>query len=1140
MRKKVKEKRNKKTTKQIQKTKGKSTAVQVGGNLEIDKVIIYNTDLSLKGLISQIFGKSKAIPTEISSKYASLNFDVPKLPSLISNRVVLTDKLYASLLKKGFLYIVGDKGTGKSILSNLICNKHSESAFWFSFKNISSNLEEYLHNCISSLFHSDSSSFITEQYLEESLKLLNQNTLIVFDDLPNLNDHPKLTDDLLKFVIACRKIKLLIIISSNNKPTQNLKTLFKDNSWIVNNPLFSEEEILELLIINNAPKTYINNKFVNFISSITKRHPILINSLIRFLNEHNWVSNEDVLTSLISGNFALSDKNEYFSLFSKTINDEEIKELVYRLDVIQEDFDDSHVRLVSEIKPIISHPSEKLLKIKDLWIQEIKGKFSISPLIRNFGHPNLTSSTYKLINLRLARLILSKKNINQYEATNAIMYFIKADDYNEATTLLIFSLNSVIESSQSHIYDYALFSIWANQEIPNNVSFDLKLALRSYQYRAFTKLEKDTTFIINDLNKLLDKASSSNWLGLLTTSFSLAVSEKRNKKLYYKSLIKASQIKDIEKLLKIKSELTIVQSMFLMYGELDTHEDFIDWLTTIEKLPKQKRDLLFDSDTAIDSCVSICDRLFLLEFEKVEDEQKWEKTISVLDEFENKAQALNIDILRISAICTKIIIKAEHQNCYNQAILLGKNEIKSAKNPVIKYLLYDILGREFLFKTEYQESVKYFSKAINEEIGDVLISRKIYSFLWYIQALSNINGQEALSISQCSIDYTEKFSETIPKYLLCLCYGEFAIQSFLNYKYNDSLIYFSKASDILHNEEKLLEFKKEKFIVIGNYIIYITSLLQTGAPPKKNDNGSVILKPESGALLKNYPKIISLYNENTELLNAIVLTNFALEINNEELTIFWAKKAYDIARKNNNYSYFYITAINVLIPYLIANNQYLESFSVFHNCFSNLPENYIKSTYQNKSSIAYKENMLINLIIPTLLRNGILILNNKLTNDEFINIMKIFKNDSITNFTQQINIIDEIIEILQVVLSKECEQNEAVILANNYTKSDEIELAIFSMLSTSLNKNNTPQTALETHTAIYKQIQKYYSPSKYRYCKIVIPFFTKYWEHMFSQNIFRFYSPNMVKKDLDIAIQSKEDIRINEIIKVISYGLGMK
>lgn len=1134
----MKGKKNNKTATQSQIVKGGSFAIQSGNDIYVDQVTINNYDSPIKSILAKLFSFTN-LPTKVSdTKFTTSDLDIPDLPDTITERVDLVDD-YCNLLKStDLIYLVGEKSIGKSIISILISKKLEYNSKWISFKNINIASKNYFIESISSVANIKSANFSVYK-LQEILSSINHNTIIIIDDLPNLINHPDFSEIFIEFVKICKKLHISLIITSNYKPTQALKTIFKDNKWLINIPMLSNSEISELFYKNNAPQKFLHKKFIDFIAGITKRHPILLNSLIRYLNENDWIGNETVFNSMISGNFAQSDKNEYYSILTKTINDDKIKELIYRLDVINSCFTNSHIRLVSEIEPSISFPLEKLLKVKDLWIQESKGEYCISPLIKDFGSPNLNSDVVKQINIKMAKSILSKNIIDPIEASNAIIYYFKAECFNEAAHLLIFTLHSVIISKQTEIYDYAIFSIWANQQIPKKISLDLRIAIRSFQLRAFEKINRDTKYVLQDLESLIDISDLTNWLGLLTSSLSLAISQKRKLKLFYKSIIKTSKIKNLNKLLPNNNTISIEETLFVIYSELKSHEDFIDWLSAIEQLPAAKRNSLFSTDKEVDTCISICDRIFLLELGKNKSNQNWEKTIQLLSKITGIASDLDLDILFVSAICNKIIIKAEHQDLYKEAIRLGIKTIEEiTPTPMINYLLNEVLARECLFNGDYKQSNMYFEKAISEKLYNVLVPHRIYTYLWFSQTLSHLNDDRALAISLKSVELLEKHINILPKYLSAICYCEYAIQLYLNKEISRSLIYFSKVSLILHNENMPIDFMKEKFTILGNFVLYIRSMINTGNPPKKTNDGIIFMKPNPGAFLKNYPNLKALYNDDTKLFNAIVMTDFAIDVFNDKLATFWSKKSLEITKTKYHYQLTYNIVCNVIIPNLLLEKKYLECANIFHKSFNSLDCTLIGRAYGTDQQYAYKNNLIQNLIIPTLLCNGLSIYKEEITISNIIDILNIFKNSFKELIdSQNDDVFNEITNILTLVLSKSCNRNDAVILANGYTEKNDNDLSILTIFSTSLNPNNSVNIAIEMHRLVCQHLQQYYQQSKFRYINVILPFFQKFWGYMFNHNRFRFRSPDIVKRDLDSAFNSDYMLRIEKIIRIIESGI---
>ena len=202
-------------------------------------------------------------------------------------------------------------------------------------------------------------------------------------------------------------------------------------------PFFTEEEAKELFLGHNAPPQMLNPKFVYFLWSLTRGHPMLLMALARYLLAAQWHISDSQLQGLFKGEYAEHLKPETRRLLSTTISDPETRDLLYRLNLVGFSLETNQIKLVGEVKPQIDRPLERLAHVEGLWIQRDSGsKVLVSPLLSALGDSDVPTdiqiNVHKVIGLSIVR----KRKLVPLDVITGFSHFVRARQHERAAVLI--------------------------------------------------------------------------------------------------------------------------------------------------------------------------------------------------------------------------------------------------------------------------------------------------------------------------------------------------------------------------------------------------------------------------------------------------------------------------------------------------------------------------------------------------------------------------------------------------------------------------------------------------------------------------------------------------------------------------------
>lgn len=836
-----------------------------------------------------------------------LDVSSPPLPSKLTKRVNLVNDLNKILKNVVFLHIKGEMGTGKTQVCNLVSISLNKNVFWF-------RIREYKHQLKSLL--SELNITINKSQKLNPFKFftnkinIDKNSIVVLDDLPNLNNLNCIKEFITLYEI-CNKYNILLLSSSNyNLPKNIIENLDKFETYNISN--FSEDDTKELLDSYNAPKQIF--KFIPLINSFSDNYPCLIIATINYLESKNWELKSE---NLLQNKFIENEVDNFQIIFEQTIEDNEIKELVYRLNNIGRVVTKDEIRLVSSVEPIIEHPFEKILKLIDIWIyKESENQYLLSPILFKLGSKNLNIKVEENINNILATEIIKQELVTPYEIVRGISYFIKAKEYNKAGWFLYQALYSLIQTKNVSEDDvYFIHKFWSDTPFPKEMDIVTKVLIKSSQIILHKKFKKDTSLLFKDFSELLESFPKEKeylllmpYMLFITNDFDRENSSTNILKIVKKlpEKIKKDLILDNETGISIESMIFFNIEGIISYESL---ENWIDYLCSIEI-----KKLNFFLNTNIENIefLALLKYRILTKIIKNENDDIVEKIFKLVSTKIDYFYTHNIEKLWVYLVAILIDCLIE-LNRFEKAKEFRNIYIELTDNYSFKLLINHELALKFVDDERYEESIILYENVIefNDEKNLIFIDACIYSALAY----SKLNKKEqSKQYFMKGIDLYKKIKDFNELYLAKIL-GEYSILLFDEMYYKESIDTFKEILLLLEKQEKLSDDWKTIELIVGNHLSYINQIILC-----KNISNDSLSTPFIRSFLytSSNEELLSLYNiEKTFIIyfNMYELYFFFNDIENGTLFL---SKSYELSKKSNLNDF----KIFLLIDYYLEMNDY--------------------------------------------------------------------------------------------------------------------------------------------------------------------------------------------------------------------------
>lgn len=987
----------------------------------------------------------------------------------------------------------------------------------------------------------------TEKTIIERIQAANdyKREVIIIDNLPQLKNESRL----LAFLIQISQEPTIKIITSSRF---TLPIIIKSYSDIIPKtiPDFTTEEVVDIIRSYNQPDEIVN-MYGTFILTRSRKNPAIISSLCSFFDNRNWKIDIDDFTRVINGGFDNEFQIELNEELHNTVTDQLNRELLNRLQLHIGSFEHKIVDLTGKVSPEIPELNSRFLRLVGTWIlPSSPDQFIISPLLQiiNNGNPDLSFPTSQNINIALAESIIHKKTLNQFDVQNIILYYMRANKPNEAGYFYVrFMIDTIdnIEYLKKSILSY----YWIDIPLPDEMDVKLKIQIRFFQLHFLRSVNRNTTYILTELEGLSKNAEIGidAFLvnSLLGTSYSNP--EELNPKAF-RYLIEAqnnlSYIKP-EILQYIQQSRDNVEMLWFTFSQIVSQSDIDEWFSLLDSTIITNDLMKLESSKMYESTTFFFFRRFKENASKeIEKKQNCNQYFQVLGYLLDKLRAYQLDETKLQTLCL-VIQLYDLSGKKQDALKIFWKELNSFEKTEHRGTLYFAI-----ITTRLLEDKKITIDLLTDEIQLILTSTvKIKSGSSIIldglcvltSHYKDIDIKKSLHYSELAYDYSindDKDFEVISQTLIA---GEYAIALWVNNKREACVktldIGFTKLLSIVSDDDKY----KVLVLKYGILIRYI-------ALQNKEDGDSFVI-PEIGMffLNPNPDKLIEIYDPIRDYFNCQFMFDIHKKYNNIKNVNDWALRSYNLAKEipNNPFSKLMLC----YIPYLIENKLYEDVINVLYKEQEEVERKKVgKSIYYElmkrlqperdfseeiipiHNSPSEEENLGL-YVIPMLIDALKYYQGNK--NDiEYLNkIVYVLKNH--VAFSSNKSLIEECIDILENFIN-----NKAILDYNFSMKNDSNALKCIVYLLSSLSQNE--KKAFELQMSIIVYLDKSFDIFEFEKDMLLYPFFRTFWLNRIDEHLTKFENYKHLQEKGLKQIVSGSGKSTNRLFKILSDHITIK
>ncbi|WP_375089165.1 hypothetical protein ACDZ29_25595 [Peribacillus sp. RS7] len=1099
---------------------------------------------SLKGYLTNIINKGfEKIRGNIGYDFA-LNMNslqrggsfAPPLSYIVLERTSSLSTHVPYIHNLNWLHIYGDVLTGKTHYLHLLAKEiNHEETFWIKCKNL--NSEQAVMTIKVTLSEITRIQNTTDkEWFDKVAEKLGYGTVIILDDLPSFNNNDILYDNLAHIYSAFRKHGVKIISSGSISLNQRLIKNFNKEIATVQVPLFTSEDIVELIHIKNDKIENAQN-LAFWIGAVTKYNPALVVACVEYIESKNWDITTEVYNNIQEGFYSLELSREVRDLLLNDIDDIDTKELLYRLSLINNDFDNRYVDSISEITPQVIHPYDKLHILEGYWLQRTNLGYRVSPFVDKIGASNLPSNIIKEIHSRIAQILKQAKILSPLEFVNMFSQLIKAEEFNNAAYSLYLALTELNKSDLEKDY-WGISSIWYDSPFPDKIGVEIRLLIRAKQIITCLKFGKEVTYLLKDLDNFDE---DNQFIGAIYLMLSIELLE-YNLDLSLKYLERFYSLTN-ETIISEHFKENIEQLIWFYPLKLDGDFEITNrLLNIIDNMSEEQLKNLFLSEMSYDSARLLVDKIWINECRLDEHLRKWDRCIQLFNKIKDIGEKKRNPILYACAVRALIIVTFEYQNKEEVALSLYEDALSFDNSSDSLFLLHAIMGKQYIYKKKYEEATSYLLSAL--KLNSTNYPFEVMDTSFYVaKCFENIDPPAVIRYLKRAIEINckqEIQNELINVKLL----GEIGIHYFNETMFFESYNYFRKAIFALRKIEDKNDDWKSLVVVYGHVLGYIYILLGTGSPPTVFHDGEPYAKPSLGFFWIDNEKRHQFYNYQREIHLNTAMGLFAGDVKKYDDAFYWLNLTEQEIKCSNNLNIIDIFNTKEIVPYLILKNDLNEAinrgieFSIFIEAskFRTTQEKVVLETSDidnviNNSDKLYKaiELSFVYVFIPVMFSLSELKIKDKEDIQDIV--QSVVKNlEVIKKKYGDCGTFDTLIKIFTMTFLENHDQKEYLNDSNEYSDYEKL------MLYVAISLVSTKRDALEAHLTIVQYLYTLFKGEKIIFLKIVTTFFKSFWMYSYISNRFDFQNTDIIDANLDGILKGNDINTLKQLLNLMNLG----
>jgi hypothetical protein len=755
--------------------------------------------------------------------------------------------------------------------------------------------------------------------------------VLVLDGVPPFRQGDALGELLVPMIRVCRESNVPVLLTSE-VPLRNLERAFDDTTLVsAPVPLMREREVWEVLVAYGAAGASLSKADIRIITAVTAGQPVLVQAAAQFLADRGWALDGDVFSNLIRRAYTDEVNAETLRLLLNEVADQPTRELLYRLTIPFGEFGEEELDLLASAPPPITAVRERMVRLVGPWVEPVgRGRYELSPLVRNLGDGGLTLDTRRACHRLLAEQIVSRERIGQIELMSAVRSFAEAGEYRSAGIILLRGLHAIHESSELPVVNKAswlITRIWRSLPLPAEMDAELRMQIRAFQVVLSVRGGEEFDGLLDDLDQLLashPKAPAMAVFGsCIVAGLGLA---SRNVARAARYIVRATQMWPemrpiFEGATKSSGEpLPDPGTIYWISARAVRDQESLDaWLAMVSALEPERAQELFETTPAEQLSAILANGPTLWEFAKRDLERNWSRVVKVTLRMEDVATSKGILALLAGARSARITALGMTPSRMKEAVALGEASVAEfSDRPDAAFLCARALAYALMDAGCPAEAERWFVRA-DAYIGRHHGRARVQAKLWLGAMISHRDPQRAAGYAAAAgelalrvpssllvpIRGIEDGTQTsnsasgywneVDHWLVAQAYAELAVARWRNGEMARAFDAWEFAvANLLEEQSASGAVWRSTAMAMGHAAVYLGAIAQHGSPPKAFPTGDEYVAPYQGMFLgsERTQELAGTFRPGIPAILMAQTAQFGAAVGNDTAALAWAERAF--------------------------------------------------------------------------------------------------------------------------------------------------------------------------------------------------------------------------------------------------------
>lgn len=1084
------------------------------------------------------------------------DLDMPPLVYCHSPRKATVERFLQQLSQTTWLALSGEASVGKTHLALLLAQAHGACRAWVSLDSQrscdegGSRVDRTLRRFLLPSTHE-----LPARWYEVVISSLGAGSLLVLDDLPLLAGDDAFSQRLLSLVRLCEKYGVKLVSTSPYPLPFRLAQTFPAPQLLASTcPMFTVEETTDLLEAFGAPTALLPES--RFLHRLGLEHPLIIAHLIEYLRMQKWAFDAQILSALFSGEATAELNNNTVRRLLKTVEDDQSRNLLYRLTLILHMFSLDDVRAVADVVPVVDGPRERMVAFEGRWVsRNARERYSISPLLRKLGSEDLPLSTRKVCNRLLGDRLLKKAQVDLIDIQFALSYYLDAGEENRAGMLLIHVLTDLLKADSS-IDDLGILTLWASTPLPAAMLLGTRLYLRALQIAVRQQRGLDVSLLVQDITILSKQITADDAWAVIASWVIVKKNDLpvRLSPLAVFALLPQARLPGGESLSDaIGRDDMYAELLWASVPDVEAPEQLGMWISALEQMSEAQRQAAFRMPYAESGCTLVTDRVMWHIQKLPPAQQQWVSVEAALGNLAARATVIGFDLLRACALRTQMMVRTEMKRPIEEVATLAEPILaEPPADPRIQFLLLECLGRQYLGAGRDQDAAMSLQRSL-------ALSTQAYPAthlrvrLCLGKAIGSTNPSEALQHVREAVQFaldTPNGSD-IGDIELIEAFGELATAECLNENVLGAFQALDRAAERLFVCKRESNNWKGLFALIGNVTGYLFASVTLGKVNGQMQQSQFALK--RGMFLFNHGSLSHRYNASLESFLPVQLVRIAEEVGQYERAAFWVSLGTDLALKTGQ-SLAYSTLSTSRISSLLAAGQYEDALDTARETAAITTaldirrlvgrgdegvDLDVETELGERSGKPWKRvdfATFLTGVLPAFFHLSTRYLENPA--DSLAQVQRVKEKclQMAENAADE-RLWEECLDLLSAMYERALSGKELIEWSKNHEENGNNVLQIMAFTHATLQSDLPLREAFARHISALRWLSPLLRdlPGIYRQC--ILPFFLAYWRAAFQKRRLHFSVAFLVENGLKQAESLPTEQQIRSVLKTIALGL---